>query len=295
MNKRIRDINDALRIAVEQIDSSHMPPTTEFITSGLAVSTGITELDTTLGGIQNSDLLLIAGRPENGKTSLSITLLLHIALQEKKRVAFFSLEDSLELLTLKMISSYAHIPLQSMQQGTLRDEQWNTLHNAVRELHNASIYFFDSAKQTIIAICSDIQHVIGKHDIDIVFIDYLQLIRSTSKRRTIDDELPSILRALKELAFINNIPIVVLAQLPRSVEERINKRPMLSDVRAMCRADDLIDVALLLYRPELYEANVEEKGIVEIEIAKQRNGPTGVVKQKLFASTTNSLERKNYE
>lgn len=258
------------------------------------LSTGFRELDYITAGLQKSDLVIIAARPSMGKTSLCLNIGEHVALREGKTVAIFSLEMSKEQLVQRMICSQAEVNAHRLRLGMLPDSAWQRLAKAVQDLWNAKIFIDDTPDISVLEMRAKCRRLRAEHDLDLVIVDYLQLMRSHRRSENRTQEISDIARALKGLAREMEVPIIALSQLSRAVEHRENKRPMLSDLRESGSIEAEADVVAFIYRPEYYamkdavssedvdggtmpreEGRVEE---AEIIIAKQRNGPTGTVR-----------------
>ncbi len=242
--------------------------------SGISgLPTGFTDLDNITGGFQNSDLIVIAARPSVGKTSLAINISQNIAIKEKKGVAIFSLEMSKEQLIERMLCSQARVDLQRLKTGFLSESDWPKLTAAYSELYEAKIFIDDSTDTTLTDIRTKARRLKIEQDIDIVIIDYLQLIRSRGRVENRVIEISNITRGLKNLARELNVPVVVLSQLSRAVDRRDDKRPILSDLRESGSIEQDADVVMFLYRPD---PDIPEE--IELNVAKQRNGPTRSVR-----------------
>jgi replicative DNA helicase len=258
------------------------------------LSTGFRELDYVTAGLQKSDLVIIAARPSMGKTSLCLNIGEHVALREGRTVAIFSLEMSKEQLVQRMICSQAEVNAHRLRLGMLPDTAWQRLARAVQELWNARIFIDDTPDISVLEMRAKCRRLRAEHGLDLVIVDYLQLMRSHRRAENRTQEISDIARALKGLARELAVPIIALSQLSRAVEHRENKRPMLSDLRESGSIEAEADVVAFIYRPEYYamkeavssydveagtmpreEGRVEE---AEIIVAKQRNGPTGTVR-----------------
>nr|WDA98799.1 replication helicase subunit [Sciadococcus taiwanensis] len=243
------------------------------------LKTNFYELDTITQGLQNSDFIIIAGRPSMGKTALSLNIARNIAISYNLPVLIFSLEMSRQQLIYRLLSSESHISTSKLRSGKISTEDWTQLNNAIDKLSKSEIYIDDTPNLSILNIRSKSRKlIIDKGKIGIILIDYLQLMNDAEKNHNRVQELSKITRGLKSLSRELNIPIIVLSQLSRSVESRINKRPMLSDLRESGSIEQDADVVIMLYRDEYYEANTNEPNIAELIVAKQRSGPIGTVK-----------------
>ncbi len=234
------------------------------------IPSGYQSLDKITGGFQNSDLIIIAARPSVGKTSFALNIATNIAIKENLPVGFFSLEMSKEQLLERMLCSEAKVDMQRLKTGYLRDEDFSKITEAYSELYEAPIYIDDSPDVTLTDIRTKSRRLKIESKVGIIFVDYLQLIRSEQRVENRVLEISQITRGLKNLARELNIPIVVLSQLSRAVEKREDKKPMLSDLRESGSIEQDADVVIFLHIPD--EAERER---VEVLVAKQRNGPQG--------------------
>ncbi|WP_051322194.1 replicative DNA helicase [Alicyclobacillus contaminans] len=240
------------------------------------VPTGYSDLDRMTSGFQKSDLIIVAARPSVGKTAFVLNISQNIAVRAGLPVAIFSLEMSKEQLVQRMLCAEAYIDGHKMRTGQLDDEDWPKLSMGVSTLSNAPIYIDDSPGITIAEIRSKLRRLKMEVGLAFVAIDYLQLIRGRrSSGESRQEEISEISRSLKQLARELEVPVVALAQLSRSVEQRQDKRPMLSDIRESGSIEQDADVVAFLYRDDYYDPESEKKNIIEIIIAKQRNGPVG--------------------
>ncbi|MBT8763084.1 replicative DNA helicase [Desulfohalobiaceae bacterium Ax17] len=260
----------------------------------LGIPSGFVDLDTITGGFKPSDLIIIAGRPSMGKTAFALTCILNIALQSIP-VAFASLEMSKEQLAMRAIATIARVDLYKMQQGYLSQEEKERCAKASEIFNQMPIWIDDTPAQSIVHLRNKVRILQKKHDIQIVFIDYLQLIRVNQKMETREREVSEISQQLKSLAKELNIPVVALAQLNRELEKRSNKRPILSDLRESGAIEQDADLILFLYRDEVYRKETEDKGIAEVIVGKHRNGKLGTAKLKYFAAYTAFANLSNIE
>ncbi len=242
------------------------------------VPTGFSELDKMTSGFQKSDLIIVAARPSVGKTAFSLNVSQNVAVRAGIPVAIFSLEMSKDQLVQRMLCAEAYIDGHKLRNGALDAEDWPKLSMGVSTLANAPIYIDDSPGITVSEMRSKLRRLKLEHGLGLVMIDYLQLIhgrRSSGENR--QQEISEISRTLKQLARELEVPIIALAQLSRSVEQRQDKRPMLSDIRESGSIEQDADIVAFLYRDDYYDPESEKKNIIEIIIGKQRNGPTGKV------------------
>ncbi len=243
------------------------------------VPTGYTELDKMTAGLQASDLVVLAGRPSMGKTALALNIAQHAALVDKTGVAVFSLEMSKEQLAMRLLSSVGRIDSQKIRTGRLRNEDWPHLSRAAGMLSEAPIFIDDTPALSIPEMRSKMRRLASQNDIGLILVDYLQLMRGrASENRT--QEISDISRSLKALAKEHKVPVLALSQLNRGLESRTDKRPMMSDLRESGAIEQDADVICFIYRDEVYNKSEDnpDKGIAEIIIGKQRNGPTGITR-----------------
>jgi replicative DNA helicase len=247
------------------------------------VPSGFRDLDSKTAGFQKSDMVVIAARPGMGKTALSLNVALHAALRNGLPVAIFSLEMSRQQLALRMICSEARVNFQRLRTGYLTQDEINKIVAAVGKLSEAQIYCDDSGALTALELRAKARRLKKDKDIGMVIVDYLQLMRGATLRGSQDNrvqEISEISRSLKALAKELNVPVIAISQLNRGVESRTDKRPQMADLRESGAIEQDSDLILFIYREEMYrkaETPEEKKGVAEIIIAKQRNGPMGVV------------------
>ena len=242
------------------------------------VSTGFNDFDGRTSGLQKADLVIVAGRPSMGKTTFAMNMCENVAIGAGVPVAIFSMEMPAEALTMRMISSLGRINQQAVRSGKLEDDDWPRVTSAVNILSQAKIFIDDSAALTpneIRARCRRLQKEHGQ--LGMVMVDYLQLMRAPEAGDNRVNEISAISRGLKALAKELNCPVVALSQLNRSLEQRPNKRPVMSDLRESGAIEQDADLIVFIYRDEVYNEDSPDKGKAEIIIAKQRNGPIGTV------------------
>ncbi len=242
--------------------------------------TGFVDFDKMTSGLQPSDLIIVAARPSMGKSSLVLNIAQHVALKGHKSVAFFSLEMSKEQLAQRMLCSEALIDASRLRIGQLKDDEWPQLVSAADRLSNANILLDDTPGITALEMRAKARRWQNEHGLDLIIVDYLQLMQGTSKRSSDNrqQEMSDISRSLKALARELNVPVIALSQLSRGVEARTNKRPMLSDLRESGALEQDADIVAFIYREDYYDRETENKNIVEFIIAKHRNGPVDTVK-----------------
>ena len=275
-------IRETLRIVIDIIEKHRKQ---EKLITGKA--TGFLDLDTLTTGFHPSDLVIVAARPGMGKSSFMLSMAMHMALQEKIPVAIYSLEMSKEQLAMRCLSMLSGIPLQNIRRGFINDEDREKLMSAALELSRCEIYIDDTPNLSTTDLRVKTRKLKKEKGVEVVFVDYLQLIRPPTRRSSRQEEVAEISRNLKALAKELSIPVVALAQLSRQVEHRADKRPQLADLRESGQIEQDADLILFIHRPEYYKKNPspEEQGIAEIIVAKQRQGPTGIVKVAFLKDT----------
>ncbi len=243
------------------------------------ISTGFKDLDQLTSGLQPSDLVLVAARPSMGKTAFTLNIATYAALHETS-VAFFSLEMSKEQLVQRMLCSEGGIDSQRLRTGQLADSEWDQLIETADRLSRAKIYIDDTPGITVMELRSKARRLKAEHGLDLVIIDYLQLMQGRASRNgdNRQQEISEISRSLKALARELRVPVVALSQLSRSVESRQVKKPMLSDLRESGSLEQDADIVMFLYREDYYDQETENKNITDVIIAKHRNGPIDTVK-----------------
>lgn len=244
------------------------------------LETGFRDLDYKTAGLQKSDLILIAARPAMGKTAFVLNIAEYMALHSKSTIAIFSLEMSKEQLVKRMLSMNSHVDSQKIRTGNLEDEDWDKLVGSVRRIGNSNLVIDDTSGITAQELRSKCRRLKMEKGLDLVVIDYLQLMSGSGRRKgdNRQQEISDISRALKVMARELDIPVIALSQLSRAVEQRPDKKPLLSDLRESGAIEQDADMVMFLYRDEYYNPDTEEKGVAEVIIAKQRSGPTGSVK-----------------
>jgi replicative DNA helicase len=241
----------------------------------LGVPTGFVDLDRLLGGLQRSDLILIAARPSVGKTSLGISIARHAA-SLGQHVAIFSLEMSSEQVVQRMVSGETGIDAQRLRLGDLRENEWPLFVEATGRLSDIPLFIDDTPSISVLQMRTKARRLHAEHGIDLILVDYLQLMTAGDMRsESRVQEVSYISRSLKGLARELDVPLVAISQLSRAVEQRTEKRPILADLRASGSLEQDADVVMFIYRDELYDPETEIPGVAEIIIAKHRNGPTG--------------------
>lgn len=244
------------------------------------IATGFRDLDYKTAGLQRSDLILIAARPSMGKSALVLNLAEYIAIRSHITTALFSLEMSKEQLINRLLAMDSKVDSQNIRTGDLKDEEWANLMESARNIGESSLVIDDTPGISISELRSKCRKLKLEKKLGLVIIDYLQLMSGGGRSESRQQEVSEISRSLKALAREINCPVIALSQLSRAVEQRPDKRPMLSDLRESGAIEQDADVVIFIYRDEYYNRDTEEPGIAELIIGKQRNGPTGTVKLK---------------
>jgi len=247
------------------------------------IPSGFTDLDNKTNGFQRSDLIIVAARPSMGKTSFCLNIAANAALEGKNPVAIFSLEMSKDQLVERLLSAEAFVDLHRLRSGGLRSEDYPKLSRAAGLLGTAPIWIDDTPALTLLEMRSKARRLKAEHDIALVIVDYLQLIRGGGRSESRQEEISYISRSLKALARELQTPVIALSQLSRAPEQRGgDRRPMLSDLRDSGAIEQDADLVVFIYRPEMYASLLEkedtEEGVAEVMVAKHRNGPTGTIK-----------------
>jgi replicative DNA helicase len=258
------------------------------------VSTGFTKMDEMLGGFQNSDLIILAARPSMGKTALGLSILLNVAVYHQQPVAFFSIEMASTQIAIRLVSAQAKVDQSKIRAGKLNQHENSQIVNGLGKLSDSPIFIDDSAMMNILELKAKCRRLKAEHDIKLVVVDYLQLLQAP-KAESREREISIISQSLKQIAKDLEIPVIALAQLNRSVENRKDFRPMLQDLRESGSIEQDADVIMFVNRPERYDKDTlwdgtPSEGMAEIIIGKQRNGPTGNIKlvfQKDYARFEN--------
>jgi replicative DNA helicase len=274
-------IKDVLTLALDRIDFMYQQG--ESVTG---VATGFKDFDELTSGLQNSDLIIIAGRPSMGKTSFAMNIAEHVVIKLHRAVAVFSMEMSAEQLGIRLIASVARVNQQKVRTGNLEDEDWARVTQAISTLQEAQLFIDDTPALNPLELRSRARRLARENDLGAIIIDYIQLMQGSGRDENRTTEVSEISRNLKALAKELNIPVIALSQLNRSVESRSDKRPMMSDLRESGSIEQDADVIVFIYRDEVYHEDSMDKGIAEIIISKQRNGPIGTVKLAFLGHLT---------
>ena len=258
------------------------------------LTTGFIDIDNKLSGLQKSDLILLAARPSMGKTALGINIAVNSAVMADASVAIFSLEMSKEQLVQRMISSVSHVDLQKIISGQLDEDEWLKIINVMAPLSQANIYIDDTAGISLLEMKAKCRRLKIEKGLDLILIDYLQLMESESRHESRQQEISAISRGLKALAKEMECPVIALSQLSRAPELRSDHRPILSDLRESGAIEQDADVVMFLYRDDYYNEDSDKKNIGEVIIAKHRNGPTGTVELVWKKEFTKFLNKESF-
>ncbi|MBI3325599.1 MAG: replicative DNA helicase [Nitrospinae bacterium] len=243
--------------------------------------TGFHDFDQLTAGLQPSDLIIIAGRPGMGKTSYALSIARNVGVKVKgprEAVAIFSLEMSKEQLALRLLCAEARIDSSKLRRGFLDKNEWGRLVNAANDLSEAPIFIDDSPALTVLDVRAKGRRLQAEHGLSLIIVDYLQLIRGRGRVESRQQEISEISRSLKALAKELKVPVVALSQLSRAVEQRSDRRPQLADLRESGALEQDSDLIVFIYRDEIYNKDTRDKGIAEVIVGKQRNGPIDTVK-----------------
>ncbi len=295
LRRNYLDMQSLIRDAVRQIETAKTKPG-QF--SGLP--SGFTDLDRITSGWQPSDLIIMAARPGMGKTAFVLTIARNIAVDTHSAVAMFSLEMSSVQLVTRLISAEAQLPGDKLRRGDLKEYEWQQLNSKINNLIDAPLFIDDTPSLSIFELRAKCRRLKAQHDIKLVIIDYIQLMSAGMDRGSgnREQEISAISRSLKSLAKELNIPVIALSQLNRSVEQRPNKKPLLSDLRESGAIEQDADMVLFIYRPEYYNQGADSEGestagLAEISIAKHRNGALADVKLHFISKYAKFVDIEN--
>ncbi len=280
------EMQPLLTKVVERIDTLYKRDDPSEVTG---MATGFTDLDRMTSGLQPGDLVIIAGRPSMGKTALALNIAEHVALGEKMPVAVFSMEMSGTQLVMRMLGSVGRLDQHKMRTGALNDDDWHKLTAAVAKLNEAPVYVDESGMLNPTELRGRARRLYrqcGGPGLGLIVVDYLQLMETGNSSENRATEIAEISRSLKAVAKELNVPVVALSQLNRGLEQRPNKRPVMSDLRESGAIEQDADLILFIYRDEVYNPESPDKGTAEIIIGKQRNGPIGTVKLTFLGQFT---------
>ncbi|MFQ6023975.1 MAG: replicative DNA helicase [Acidiferrobacterales bacterium] len=281
MQEGFQPLTRLLTAAVDRIDKLYH---SEATISG--VPTGFNDLDEKTSGLQPSDLIIVAGRPSMGKTSLAMNIAEYVAVKESLPVAIFSMEMAGEQLAMRMLASMSRINTHKVRTGKLDDEDWPRVTSTMSLLAQAPIFIDDTPGLTPMELRARTRRLKREHGLGLVLVDYLQMMQSYESSENRATEVSNITRALKNLAKELRVPLIAMSQLNRSLEQRPNKRPMMSDLRESGSIEQDADVILFIYRDEVYNEDSVDKGTAEVIIGKQRNGPTDTVRLTFLGQYT---------
>jgi replicative DNA helicase len=259
----------------------------------VGVPTGYSDLDKLTGGLQKSDLVIIAARPSIGKTAFALGMAYGAAVLHGKTVGIFSLEMSAEQLVQRLLSTETGVDSHRLRLGQIDDHEWDRISRAFGRLAEAQIYIDDSAGLSVMELRSKTRRLQAERGLDMLVIDYLQLMQGRRSENRVQ-EISEISRGLKGIARELNVPVIALSQLSRAVETRADHHPLLSDLRESGSIEQDADVVMFIYREEVYDENTENKGIAEISVAKHRNGPVGKVNLRFFQKTARFADLELY-
>lgn len=290
-NKDVVTLADLVQPELERLEKVvHNKGTTT------GISSGFNHFDEMTSGFHESDLVIIAARPSMGKTAFALNLALNAAVKQNKGVLVFSLEMSNAQIFQRFLAIEAKIPLNGIRNGYLSEEQWGQLGIASGKLANSNIQIADVPNVTVLEIRAMARRAKAAGKLDMILIDYLQLIKGADRGESRQQEISDISRALKGIARELNVPVIALSQLSRAPEQRADRRPMLSDLRDSGAIEQDADMVVFLYRDDYYNEDSEYKGLAEVIIGKQRNGPVGTVRLvfkhefTMFGDYTNRID-----
>ncbi len=280
--RTFRPLKTLMKLSLEHIEAL-----SKLNSSITGVSTGYTDLDVMTSGLQKGDLIIVAGRPSMGKTTFSMNIAEYAAAHKKLPVAVFSLEMPAEQLTLRLLSSMGRVDQHRVRTGQLTDEDWPRIATAVKIFADVPMFIDDSAGLSPNEVRARARRLVREQgQLGLIVIDYLQLMQGNGKSENRTNEVSEMSRSLKSLAKELSVPVIVLSQLNRSLEQRPNKRPIMSDLRESGAIEQDADVIMFVYRDEVYNPESAEKGSAEIIIAKQRNGPIGTCRLTFLGKYT---------
>jgi len=280
-----QDIRPLLTQVVERIEFLYNRDNPSDVTG---IATGFTDLDRMTSGLQEGDLIVIAGRPSMGKTSLALNIAEHIALVLKMPVAIFSMEMGATQLAMRLMGSVGRLDQQKIRTGRLTNDDWERLSGALGKLNDAPIHIDETPAMNALEVRARSRRLARQYGgkLGAIIVDYLQLMQAVSDGENRATEISEISRSMKALAKELKVPVLALSQLNRSLEQRPNKRPVMSDLRESGAIEQDADVILFIYREEVYNPDTQEKGVAEIIIGKQRNGPIGMVRLAFLGENT---------
>jgi replicative DNA helicase len=280
-----RDVTGLLGEVVEKIQELYDRENPSDVTG---VPTGFFDLDRMTSGLQGGDMIVVAGRPSMGKTAFALNIAEHVGVELRLPVAIFSLEMSGPQIAMRMLSSIGRIDQTRIRNGKLTDEEWDKMTTALGKLHDAPIEIDETGAINATDLRARARRLARKYGgkLGLIVIDYLQLMTSVKDNENRATEISEISRSIKALAKELNVPVIALSQLSRKVEERNEKRPLMSDLRESGAIEQDADLILMMYREEYYKPDTQDKGIAEVILGKHRNGPTGTVKLTFLGEYT---------
>lgn len=272
IQRDLRPLRSIMRVVLDELDELHRRRGRLY-----GIPTGFNLLDKMLGGLQKSDLIIVAARPGVGKTSLALTIALNAAKRHGARVGIFSLEMSSEQLVQRLLAQETRIDSHRLRLGQIRDEEWERIADAAAVLSDCAIFIDDSAAISPFELRTKARRLDSEYGLDLLIVDYMQLMHAGTRVENRVQEISLISRSLKQLARELDVPVIAISQLSRQVEARADKRPQLSDLRESGSIEQDADVVMFVYREDQYKEDSERKNIAEIIVAKHRHGPTGSV------------------
>lgn len=293
VNQTFVRVGDVVKDSIKQVEKRYVSK--EPITG---IASGFIDLDKMTSGFQASDLVIIAGRPSMGKTALALSIASHVGLKERKAVAVFSLEMSKEQIVMRMLCSEARVSSSRVRSGKLVESDFPRLVDAASEIAQAPVFIDDTPAISVLEMRAKARRLHRQNPLSLIVVDYLQLMRASSRSERREQEISEISASLKAVAKELSIPVVALSQLNRSVESRQDKRPMMSDLRESGAIEQDADIIGFVYRDEVYNPDSPDKGTAELIIAKHRNGPVGMVRlafQGEFTLFENLAEETSYD
>ncbi len=290
-NRGTKDFTDIREVVLRSIDSIEAASKNKGSVTGIA--TGFYDLDYKTAGFQPSDLILIAARPSMGKTAFALNIAEYVALRSNITTAVFSLEMSQDQLAKRLLAMNSKVDSQNIRTGNLSADEWANLMESARIIGNSCLVIDDTSSISISELRSKCRKLKLERNLGLVIVDYLQLMSGNKRAESRQQEISEISRSLKALAREINVPVVALSQLSRAVEQRPDKRPMLSDLRESGAIEQDADLVMFIYRDDYYHLDSQEPGVTEIIIGKQRNGPTGTIKLAWIPQYTRFANREN--
>lgn len=260
----------------------------------VGVPTDYKDLDRLTGGLQRSDLLILAARPSVGKSALALGIAYGAAVQHGRSVGIFSLEMSADQLVQRLLSTETGVDSHRLRLGMIDDSEWDRISRAFGRLSEANIFIDDAANASIMDVRSKARRLQAENGLDLLIVDYLQLMTGGRRSENRVNEIAEISRGLKGLARELNVPVIALSQLSRAVETRSDHRPMLSDLRESGSIEQDADIVMFIYREDKYDENTDKKGIAELIVAKHRNGPVGTINLRFFEQTARFADLELY-